>query len=707
MSDEQLLSILLKFTDYLRIGGMLRDLARSFLDWIVSILLWIVDHLSGILYETTKFLGFYHTESMGNKGLLGTLGNFQKFGLGISILLIGAVLFFGKTSETREVPLNFLLMLILTLMLPGMMRDGIKIINATTDSLKVEQGDLGFKTFKDNLTDVYVLADNGWTTTTPNPPNYLNDRKQFDINEKIEEVPEGDNGEPLKYKLINKKGSEGKEVVELFDGGGGILNGITKKFFAESYYRWRVDWTSTIGTLAALSLAMIISILRASRVAMEMGFDYIWTNIVAYFSIRDAKKLRIAFMSLLGSFILLLSIFTMYYMFIDWNTFIFKQTNVSYLTKIFGLLGGAWFVYDGPAIIQKTLGIDAGLSTAGAFLMTAGGAKVLKGAGALTKGAVKSATNNTVRTGGFFSGLLSDDKKNSEDNGVNSKMKEEKNQQEQNDQNPETDHQRKETMETNEQDRDSQDVQGEETSEKMSDSEENSSNEQVVNESDGKEGEKNRSTNEPEIERNDGSENEAINDSEIEEKNESENEEKNTSKSGILGSSDEKDSNEAIVVEETPQHAANDSSESPNTEEKVTESKNKKEEENPNKLTNSMNQGQFEREKNSSHTKQNGTEYPEQGKNKTSDSSKEGSISAQKESISNDDSQRTNVSSTESVHPFKKRVNQVIHRSKYEDKGKNYIGQQVDRYNRNKEFGQDVREWLKERKNQDGHKKNK
>ncbi|MDC4248069.1 pLS20_p028 family conjugation system transmembrane protein [Enterococcus faecium] len=719
MSDEQLLSILLKFTDYLRIGSMLRDLARSFLDWVVSILLWIVDHLSGILYETTKFLGFYQTESMGSKGLLGTLGNFQKFGLGISILLIGAVLFLGKTSETREVPLNFLLMLILTLMLPGMMRDGIKIIHATTNSLKVEQGDLGFKTFKDNLTDVYVLADNGWTTTTPNPPNYLNDRKQFDINEKIEEVPEGDNGDPLKYKLINKKGSEGKEVVELFDGGGGMFNGITKKFFAESYYRWRVDWTATIGTLAALSLAMIISILRASRVAIEMGFDYIWANIIAYFSIRDVKKLKMAIMSLLGGFILLLSIFTMYYVFINWNTFIFTQTNVSSVTKIFGLLAGAWFVYDGPAIIQKTLGIDAGLSTAGAFLMTAGGAKALKGTTALTKGAVKSAANHTVRTGGFLSGLLSDDKKNSEDNGVNSKMKEEKNQQEQNDQNPETDHQREdmpenqreETTETNEQEKDSQDVQGEEAPDKMSDSEEKSSNEQAGSESNGEEGLKNSSINDPETERNDGSENETINDPEIEAKNDPETEVKNASESGISGSIDEKDSNEVVMEEETPKHGTNDPSESSNTEEKVTEAQNKKGAENPDQLTGSMNQGQFESEKNSSHTKQNGTEYPEQGKNKTGDSSNnhplEGSISAQKESGSNDDSHRTTVSSTESAHPFKKRVNQVIHRSKYENQGKSYIGQQVDRYNRNKEFGQDVREWLKERKNQDDHKKNK
>lgn len=37
MSNEQLLDILTKFNDYLHISGMLRDIGRSILDWIVSI----------------------------------------------------------------------------------------------------------------------------------------------------------------------------------------------------------------------------------------------------------------------------------------------------------------------------------------------------------------------------------------------------------------------------------------------------------------------------------------------------------------------------------------------------------------------------------------------------------------------------------------------------------------------------------------------
>ncbi|EMJ6878652.1 hypothetical protein RD719_003184, partial [Enterococcus faecalis] len=51
-------------------------------------------------------------------------------------------------------------------------------------------------------------------------------------------------------------------------------------------------------------------------------------------------------------------------------------------------------------------------------------------------------------------------------------------------------------------------------------------------------------------------------------------------------------------------------------------------------------------------------------------------------------------------NPFKKKLNNMINTNKHQKNQKNPIGNQVDRYKRNKEFGQDVNEWLKQRKKQ-------
>ena len=49
-------------------------------------------------------------------------------------------------------------------------------------------------------------------------------------------------------------------------------------------------------------------------------------------------------------------------------------------------------------------------------------------------------------------------------------------------------------------------------------------------------------------------------------------------------------------------------------------------------------------------------------------------------------------------NPFKKKAKEMIHTNKYQKNMKNPIGNQVDRYQRNKEFGQEVNEWLSQRK---------
>ncbi|MGH2285453.1 pLS20_p028 family conjugation system transmembrane protein, partial [Enterococcus faecalis] len=84
------------------------------------------------------------------------------------------------------------------------------------------QGDIGFSTIKNNVTDVFVLADGGWKTTKPENKNYLTDVTGFDVNERILDPDEVENGEVLKYKLRNKQNEEGKEAVELDEGNGGV-----------------------------------------------------------------------------------------------------------------------------------------------------------------------------------------------------------------------------------------------------------------------------------------------------------------------------------------------------------------------------------------------------------------------------------------------------------------------------------------------------
>lgn len=87
--------------------------------------------------RNVDLLRFYNDSSLkGEGGLLQTLISFKSFGVGIAILTIGLVLMFGKSSQTRDIPMNVLMLLLMSLMLPTIMSDGMKLVKSYTRRIK-------------------------------------------------------------------------------------------------------------------------------------------------------------------------------------------------------------------------------------------------------------------------------------------------------------------------------------------------------------------------------------------------------------------------------------------------------------------------------------------------------------------------------------------------------------------------------------------
>ncbi|EON3094564.1 pLS20_p028 family conjugation system transmembrane protein [Enterococcus faecalis] len=639
MSTKEIFTALDTFSDYLSLASMIKDIGRSILYFIVSILVWIVDNLTNVLKEMLKFLGFYNADSLkGEGGLVQTLISFKSFGVALAILMIGLVLLLGKSQQTRDIPMNVLMLLLMSLMLPSIMRDGIKIVTATETSLSATQGDVGFATVKDNIIDTYILAEKGWKTTEPDPKNRLTDLDWFDINERISDPDEVENGEVFNYELKNKKNGEGKEAVELDDGGGGIKGWLLKKFFTSAYYRWRADWLPMIVTLGVLAFSLIISLLRVGRLGIELAYNNIWAQLTVFFSFRDMKRAKMAFMEIISGFVMLLSIFTMYYVFIYYNSFVFSK-DVSMLAQLFAVAGGAWFVYDGPAIVQKTLGIDAGLSTAGSFVMGMGAKSAADKVVDVAKTAAGATVAGVIGAAGFADGLFRG-KKNDEDANLN-KMDNEKNTDETNDDLPPEDEQEDSNLE-----KESKDTETKNTSENEGEDSE---------------------TGEPDTEKSadtDKSSNEHEN---MDDWNQEDMEEKNSEGNDASYSPDDFDETGEADKTANEQDSSNFS------------------EETGEKNTTSDYESTESASKNASDTSE--STAPDEKERRNSDRS---SASEREENTDN---------SLEKVeNPFKKKAKDMIHTNKYQKNMKNPIGNQVDRYQRNKEFGQEVNEWLSQRK---------
>ena len=391
MTDEEILAILVKFAEYLQIGDIWMNGFRKIGMLIVKGLVYFVDLVSTNFMEVLSVLNFRNNDIVTT--ILDTLQPIQQMLLGIAILIIGLVLFLGKNTEMRHVPLNAFLIICALSMLPSLLTDSVRLTEAISTEMTAKNEGLGFLTVKNNIIDVYEFGSAGWITKDLTQPNHLENLNFFDENERIEDAKEVDSEGVLNYKAVNKRGGTGYELKKM-DEGESILDGLVKKMVSPTYYRWKINWIPIFITLIALALAVGLFVVRAGRLGIEVVFNYIWTNVTAFFHIRDLRKFKQAFTEIFVGLIALASMFVLFYLYIGYNTYI-SNGNRNILIQALLYVGGAWLLFDGPAIIQKQLGIDAGLSTAGGILTSMGAAKM-----------ANAALSTTEKAGTTTSGIL-------------------------------------------------------------------------------------------------------------------------------------------------------------------------------------------------------------------------------------------------------------------------------------------------------------
>lgn len=667
VKNEDILEAILEYADLLSIANFFSNIVRSIGYALVGFLMWVVDSLTATMKDILGFIGFYNADSMGEtSGILHTLSDFQKFGIGLTILIIGVTLFVGKSQETKEVPMNILMMILLLMLLPNIMSDGVKIVKATNEAYETSSEPLALSTFKKNVTDVYTLADNGWTTTEPEQKNYLKNLTAFDVNETLTDEEKIDNGEVFKYKVRNKVNEEGYELVELYNGDEGMMAWVTR-LFSEHYYRWSVAWTPLIVTLACLCLALVISLLRVARLGIELGFNYVWANIIAFFSFKDIKRLKMTVMEIITAFVVVISIFTMYYIFLNYTAFV-DSLDVGFMAKLFGYAGGAWFVYDGPAIIQKTLGVDAGLSTAGGVMFGMSSKKAIESVTGAAKTTAKKSGEAAVSTAGFMKGFFGkEDGKNSEDSGINKAIEsnEDKN--------------KNDTENTNETKPSS--------ANESADSKKDDIRNDDVNEADNGVNEEVDDTSNSDLNNEDET---RSSEGDLPEDKNTIDSEKDSTDSNIETSSGE-DATEPVKNDLDGERGENSDPADNNNE------LDQKDENNSKNESASKNTDQSSEESVTTDTSPNSADSANNGDSNTKE--KEPSEENPSTNLPKDSSDNTaEETNKEAVNPFKKKIHDSIHTPNYMKNNKGRIGNTVDNFNRNKDFGSDVRDWLTKRK---------
>ncbi|ASF40980.1 hypothetical protein CEH05_18180 [Halobacillus halophilus] len=424
MSDEELLEILLRFSDVLSTNNIFTSGLRIMGWGTILFLKMIVDGLEGMVDKVLILTDFFSSDPVIN--FLETIQPVLYILLAISLGMIGFRLVFNKEKNRSEVPMNlFISIMTITLLSFGMGKvndftgDAMDVAKVQTDSFTTSD-----RVMEDYITDIVVYEESDWKTPDIEEQHHISPASidKISINETIDDSFEKSNGDSLSNKgqkiVMNKVGleSNGEEgLVEL--GKSGLFD-----FLPENYYRWHVDWFTAIVTLSVMAFTMILISIKVAKLCFELGFNHIVALIMAYADISTGQRLKAIIKNIGSIFASLIMIFLSLRVYMYYTTFI--DNNLEGLGYLIALIAGSLAVIDGPNIVQKLFGIDAGLKNAwhvamGGYLASKTlGPPVKKAAGAITSGGTSALMNTGAGTAGAVAGIYGrKDKGNSKTNG--------------------------------------------------------------------------------------------------------------------------------------------------------------------------------------------------------------------------------------------------------------------------------------------------
>ncbi|MGM0924652.1 MAG: pLS20_p028 family conjugation system transmembrane protein [Bacillota bacterium] len=421
MSEQEILEVLLKFKDFLSQGWIIQDVFRS-MGWIIILGLgWLVDSLQSITDSILGLKTFFADSDVSS--LVKTLQPLSIILMAFSLLYTGYLLIFQKKVDREGIIVNvFLALVVIVLLGSGMDKANKFTDDAVTALTGEEEGSLANGIIKQGLLDIALYDLQGWDKPDIDPKNNIPEKniRDIDINSyltdgtKITKDDElsGDGVEILSKKL-DTLGDGSHGLIDLDDGN--FITDITKEY----YYRYSVDWFTIMVTLAITAFTLLTISIKLAKLFFELTFNYVLATIIAPADIHSGQKTKQVIQNILNIFLVTIMIFLSMKIYLLGTAFIDeKMTGLPYLIALFAF---SLAVIDGPNIVERLFGIDAGLKSgwgalAGAYAGGKGLSKGVQGLSSAGKSAALKGMSGVAGVAGMAKGLSSTSKEQEQPN---------------------------------------------------------------------------------------------------------------------------------------------------------------------------------------------------------------------------------------------------------------------------------------------------
>ncbi|MED3218247.1 hypothetical protein P4380_17955 [Bacillus thuringiensis] len=395
MSKEEILT---QYQDILDINGIASNIFRWLGEKLLFVLLYINEVVEKVVLQVITSNDFFQYSEIND--LRNGMSLVIWALLTVTIIAVGYQLMFNKIEKRTNVILNGLLSILFLVGGPILMDNLNKIASAGVKDLHASPGSLGVSIVKSNLADLNFYAKTNFQLGDPKGKriNGISEEniKYIDFNETVDMDLAKDEGKKALNSRLALSYDNKLEAVDLDNGWFDV--------FKEAYYRWSINWGSVLISLIVTAFALLISIVKVGRIIYELAFHNIFGALVAATDISSGQRLKKVINEIFSCYAvifcmaLLLKIYSLYVGWLATKDFGFMGWGNALL-----LLAGSWAVIDGPNIVERILGIDAGLQSGWKTMMA--GAMAAKAGLDVAKATGKMMKKGATGTAGMLNKL--------------------------------------------------------------------------------------------------------------------------------------------------------------------------------------------------------------------------------------------------------------------------------------------------------------
>ncbi|MEI4463791.1 hypothetical protein SZL87_15305 [Exiguobacterium indicum] len=378
MANGDLASKLEEFQDLLSISDLVRDALRSIGWLLVRGLSFIIDGLEQITNDILLIKSFFNNPQVVE--FVQTIQPFLYVILAGSFLFTGYLMIFQKKFDREGFLINlFITLLILGLLSPTMIKTSEftdkAITNINQDGVYENRDHtLSQSVLQKNVHDLVEYDKTAFKDTKIKIPNSIpaSQIKNIDINDVFDsdEYRLSKEGEDISQ---NKLAWNGKKMTETELDQSGV------EWNNQYYYRYHPNWLTILVTLGVMGFTLFSIAYKLARLSFELAFNYVLAILVAPADLHSGQKTKKVIQSILNTFLVIILIFVSIKLYTIGTAYL--ADTLDGLAYLIALIAFSAALIDGPNMVERLFGIDAGLKRGwgvalGAYAVGKGTAKV-------------------------------------------------------------------------------------------------------------------------------------------------------------------------------------------------------------------------------------------------------------------------------------------------------------------------------------------